>query len=224
MKAQKSKGEVKTMIRRQLVLGVIGAIFFFICNTLFAENTSTTTPEMTQQKLERSVIRQFDYIDKRLLSGTNTQTIIESRNTEAIEILERARASKDEIAKQIKDREYKNAILALRKLNTAINKAIKMSRSEDKAVKKIKDDMETAHIINDSFFARAKKWGIDKGDTGEEAQTLIQKAVKKRSQAEQDFKAALDGFHASTRLLKKAVAAARRWNIAHHKEPEETEE
>lgn len=212
------------MIRRQLSLSVIGLIFFFNSNTLCAEKINTSTPEMTQQKLEKTVVRQFDYIDKRLLSGTSAQKIIESRNTEAIEILERARESKDEIAKQIKDGKYKKAIFALRKLNVSINKAIKMSRSKDKSVKKIKDDMESAHIINDTYFARAKKWGIDKGDAGEDAQTLIEKAVEKRNQAEQDFKAALEGFHASTELLKKAVAAARRWNIAHPEELEETEQ
>lgn len=212
------------MIRRQLVLGVIGLIFFFNSNTLCAEKTNTSTPKMTQQKLERTVIRQFYYIDKQLLSGTSAQKIIESRNTEAIEILGRARENKDEIAKQIKDGKYKAAILALRKLNISINKAIKMSRSKDKEMHEINDDMESAHIINDTYFARAKKWGIDKGDAGDEAQTLIEKAVEKRNQAEQDFEAASEGFHASTELLKKAVAAARKWNIANSKKPEETEE
>lgn len=212
------------MIGKQLTFNAIGLIFLFSSNVLLAEEKNDSIPEMSQEKLERIVIRQFNYIDQRLLKGTSAQKIIESRNAEAIKILELARKSKDEIAKQISDEEYRDAFLALRKLNTSIKKAIKISRAKDKAIKKIKDDMESAHIINETYFARAKKWGIDKGDAGEEALALIKQAIERRARAEQDFKAASDGFHESTELLKKAVTAARKWNIANTEELKEIEE
>jgi len=212
------------MTVKHLTLNAIGLFLLFSSNTLLAEEKNNSVPEMSQEKLERMVIRQFNYIDQRLLKGTSAQKIMESRNTEAIKILELARKSKDDIAELIDDKNYRDAYLALRKLNTSIKKAIKISHAKDKVVKKIKDDMESAHIINDTYLARAKKWGIDKGDAGEEALAFIKQAIERRTKAEQDFKAASDGFHESTELLKKAVAAARKWNITNSKELEELEE
>jgi len=201
------------MTKKILALSLIGSIFLLNSNFIFAkDNNDTLVPDMTQEDLEKTVTRQFSYIDKRLLSGTNAQNIINSRNTDAIKALEQGKESRDTIAKQIANGQYKEAFIALRELNASLKEAIKISRAKDQAVKKIKDTMESAHIINDTYFARAKKWGLDKGDGGEEAQTLIKQAMEKRDKAEQDFKAASDGFHASTELLKKAIAAARRLN------------
>ena len=201
------------MIRSQLALAVTGLIFFFNSNAVFADDAYIhTKPEMTPERLERQVIRQFKYINARLHEHSATaHNIEESGNNEAIALFHQAREDMDKIAEQINHKQYTDAIPAIKKINVSIKNIMKMIRAKKLAIRSLKNDMESAQIANDAYIERANKWKLGQGNGGEKAHALTKEAVETRTHAEQNLKQAIENFNKSTELLKKAVVAARKW-------------
>ncbi|MCK4706160.1 MAG: hypothetical protein KAT90_11810, partial [Gammaproteobacteria bacterium] len=115
------------MIRSQLALAVTGLIFFFSSNALFADDAYINNkPEMTPERLERQAIRQFKYINARLHEHSATaHNVEESGNNEAIALFHQAREDLDNIAEQINQKQYTDAIPAIKKVSVSIKNIMK---------------------------------------------------------------------------------------------------
>ncbi len=170
------------------------------------------SPDMTQEKLEKTVKRKFQYIDKRLLSGKSAEAIEESGNQQAIDILQSSRDSRDQIADWISHGQFENAYGALKKLGHSMRQAMQLTRAKEVSAKKIKNAMDSARIANDTYFELIKK----RGDTnaGRKTIVMIEQAHEARTKADElqnnnDFQKATEYYLASTKLLKNAVATLR---------------
>ncbi len=176
-------------------------------------SASGEIPEgMSQTRLEKTVKRRFDYIDKRLLSGKSARTIEESGNRQAIEILNQSRRRRDEIADLIAREEFQEAYRGLQELAHRLKDALQLARARQRGAKKLKDDMESARVVNDAYFELVRKRGISSAadDVGE----LLRQARQARSNADElleksDYDAARKQFVISTDLLKKAASLFR---------------
>ena len=197
---------------RLLVLCIVCALFFVNSVKLFAEDAADAVPDMTPEKLEKVVKRQFKYIDKRLLSGKSANKIEESGNQQAIDILQRSRESRDEIAGWIAQGRFGDAYKALQEISRSMKRAIQLSRAKERSAKKLKDEMDSARVANDAYFELVRKRGI--ADIGGEAADFISRAREARKKADDlrdssDYKGATEHLSISTRLLKKATSLFR---------------
>ena len=194
------------------VISVVCALFFVNSIQLFAEDATGAPPAMTPEKLEKVVKRQFKYIDKRLLSGKSAKVIEESGNQQAIDILQRSRESRDEIAGWIAQGRLQDAYTALQEISRSMKKAMRLSRARERSAKKLKDDMDSARVANDAYFELVRKRGV--ADIGGEAADFVNRAREARNKADdlrdkRDYKGAAEYFSISTRLLKKAASLFR---------------
>jgi len=174
---------------------------------------------MTPEKLKKSVIRQFKYIDTRQLSDKSAQKIKDSGNSEAITIFDRGRKRINTIANKIDEEQYEEAYWALKKLASSLKHAMKLALAKKTEAKNNKNEMDSARITNDAYLERAKQRGIHEGKGGTEALELFKNAESERSDAakaesEEQFKWASKAYQLSTEFLKKSVASAREWQKA----------
>ena len=180
--------------------------------TSLAADAKELPPGMTPEKLEKTVKRRFDYIDKRLLAGKSAKSIEESGNQRALEILQQSRKNRDEIAAWIDKGNFESAYWALQDLARSIKEALQLSRAKQRDAKKLKDDMDSARIANDAYFELVRKRGI--ADAGGEVAALVEQARKIRAEADNlrnnnDYAGATERFLDSTGLLKKAASLFR---------------
>ena len=188
-------------------------LFFVDSVTLFAgEAVANIPPDMTPEKLEKTVKLRFKYVDKRLLSGKSAKEIEESGNQQAIDILRHSRGSRDKIADWIIQGRYEDAYIALQELGRSMKEAMRLSRARELGAKKIKNDLDSARIENDTYFELIKKRADD--DVVGELAELIEQARDARVKADElkknnDFQGATEYFLTSTRLLKKATSSLR---------------
>jgi len=171
---------------------------------------------MTPEKLKKSVIRQFKYIDTRQLSDKNAQKIKDSGNSEAITIFDRGRKRINTIANKIDEEQYEEAYWALKKLASSLKHAMKLARAKQTEAKNNKNEMDSARITSDAYFERAKQKGIHEGKGGTEALKLFKNAESERNDAakaesEEQYKWASKAYQLSTEFLKKSVTSARKW-------------
>ncbi len=181
---------------------------------LVAEEADLLPKGMTPKKLLKSVTRTYAYINKRLMSESALKKIKSSGNEKAISHVNEALLIRDRIAIQINNREYKTAYFELKKLNTAMGKALKLSRSGVREIIELKNEMESAKIINDTYINRARKRDISV-DSGSEAFAIYKAAMKKRVEASKQRKAkkygvATTSYKESTRLLKQSIKKAKK--------------
>jgi len=174
---------------------------------------------MTPEKLKKSVIRQFKYIDTRQLSDKSAQKIKGSGNSEAITIFDRGRKRINTIANKIDEEQYEEAYWALKKLASSLKHAMKLALAKETEAKNNKNEMESARITNDAYLERAKQRGIHEGKGGTEALELFKSAETERSDAtkaesEKQYKWASKAYQLSTEFLKKSIASAREWQKA----------
>jgi len=177
-----------------------------------AEADTAALPGMTPEKLEKEVQRRFDYVDRRLLSGRLAKTIEESDNIQARAILQRSREKMPQISEWIAEGKLQDAYSALQELSRAMRTALQLVRARERGVKKLKDEMDEARIINDAYFERVKKRGAM--EAMGEVRALIERAQEVRMEAEKrqgqnDYQEAKNLFDQSTQLLKKAVSLFR---------------
>ncbi len=196
---------------RRLLLAVC-ALFLISSATSPVAEERTLPPGMTPEKLERSVKRRFDYIDKRLLAGKSAKSIEESGNRRALEILSQSRKSRDEIAGWIAQGRFEDAYWALQDLARAMKEALQLSRAKQRDAKKIKDAMDSARVANDAYFELVRKRKI--AESGGEAAALVEQARNARAEADElrgsdDHAGATERLLVSTELLKKAVSLFR---------------
>jgi len=170
---------------------------------------------MTGEQLEKAVIRRADYINNRLLSDETTKEIQASGNQKAISILKQVMIDKKKVDELIKKRKFRDAFIALHHLNNSIMESIKLITAKERGEKKIKDDLETARVSNDAYISLAIKRDLEGGVAGREGIELFKKAKETRTEAvryqeEEKFSKALDSYNKSNRLLKKAIALAKK--------------
>ena len=196
-------------VTKWLHICVMGMLMAAASVDLVAKETKVLPKGMTPEKLEKSVIRKFAYINKRLLSESSVKKIESSGNAEAVSIVNEALLIRNRVAIQINNKEYETAYFELKELNALMSKALKLSRSGARLAKKIKDEMEHAKVVNDTYIHRAKKRASSiKGNS--EASTLYNEAMKKRVAAKRDrgkgkYIVATNSYMESTSLLKKAI-------------------
>lgn len=171
---------------------------------------------MTPDKLKKSVIRQFKYIDTRQLSEKNAQIVKESQNSEAITIFDRGRKRINTIANKIDEEKFEEAYWALQDLASSLKDAMKLAQAKKIDAKNNKDEMESARITSDAYLERAKQRGIPEGKGGTEALELFKRAEIERNDAiealsKEQYKWASKAFQLSTEFLKKSIALAREW-------------
>ena len=200
------------MLRLVLAVCFACVLLLFSGVTSLAAGEKELPPGMTPEKLEKTVKRRFEYIDKRLLSGKSAQSIEESGNPQAVEILWQSRKSRDEIAGWIAQGEFERAYWGLQELARAMKEALQLSRARQRDAKKLKDDMDSARVVNDAYFELARKRGI--AEAGGEVAALVEQARKVRAEADElrskgDYAGATERFLSSTTLLKKAASLFR---------------
>ncbi|MCF6280641.1 MAG: hypothetical protein L3J28_00270 [Candidatus Polarisedimenticolaceae bacterium] len=181
---------------------------------LAAKESDVLPKGMTPKKLLKSVTRKYAYINKRLMSESVLEKIKASGNQKAISNISEAQQVRDRIAIQINNKEYKNAYFELKRLNSLMSKALKLSRSGERKIKQLKNDMESAKIVNDTYIARARKRDISV-NSGSEAFTIYKEAMKRRVEASKQkkakkYKAATTSYKESTRLLKESIKKAKK--------------
>ncbi|MBW2467263.1 MAG: hypothetical protein JRF02_08185 [Deltaproteobacteria bacterium] len=201
-------------MRMLLILIVIGLSCLLPFHSIYAEIERELPNGMTEEKLRKSVNRQFNYITKRLLSGKSADKILASNNTTAINILKDAKRSSEDIATLISENKYKEAYFALKDLNNSLKIALKLSRAKDVAHKKSQDEAENARIISDAYLDRAKQHGIDAGDGGKKAYKHFTNAINLRNKAsileeKSSFAEAVSLYSQATDELKKAIAVTK---------------
>lgn len=171
---------------------------------------------MTPKKLKKSVIRQFKYIDTRLLSDKNAQKVKESENSEAITLFARGQKRINTIASKIDEEEYEEAYWALQKLAKTLKNAMKLARAKEIEARNDKNEMDSARITSDAYLERAKQRGIHEGAGGTVALELFKRAETERidaidAESKAQYKWASKGYQLSTEFLKKSIASAREW-------------
>jgi hypothetical protein len=208
---------MKLFIRMRVFVGILGVFFFLGTSGLYAGESKLLPKGMTPEKLETSVVRTLNYMDKRLLSGKSAKKIEVSKNREAIARLKDSREERKKIGVWVKQGQFEEAYWALKGLNLVLREAIVMSRAKERAAKKAKDSIDSARGISNAFYSRAKQRGIHKGNAGKQALGLLVAAVEKRTkaqalEADKDYDAASTVFQKSTKMLKKAIAIDRKLN------------
>lgn len=191
---------------------VIGFYITVAFSDLAAKESDILPKGMTPEKLVKSVTRKYAYINKRLMSESALEKIRLSGNKEALSIVNKAELLRDDVGRQIEKKAYKKAYFELKELNVLMSKAMKLSRSGQREAKKIKDEMESAKIINDTYIERAKKREISV-NSGSDAFHLYSDAMKVRHKASKEseannYKAATISYKESTAILKKAIKKA----------------
>ncbi len=171
---------------------------------------------MTPEKLKKSVIRQFKYIDTRQLSDKSHQKIKDSQNSEAITIFNRGRKRINTIASKIDEEQYEEAYWALQKLASSLKDAMKLALAKKTEAKNDKNEMDSARITSDAYLERARQRGIHEGKGGAEALELFKRAEAERTdainaQSKEQYKWASKGYQLSTEFLKKSITSAKEW-------------
>ena len=171
---------------------------------------------MTPEKLKKSVIRQFKYIDSRQLSDKNAQQVKASENSEAITLFARGRKRINTIASMIDEERYEEAYWELQKLANSLKNAMKLARAKETEARNDKNEMESARITSDAYLERAKQRGIHEGAGGIEALELFNRAKAERidaidAETKEQYKWASKGYQLSTEFLKKSISSAREW-------------
>ncbi len=171
---------------------------------------------MTPEKLKKSVIRQFKYIDTRQLSDKNAQIVNNSENSEAITLFARGRKRINTIARKIDEERYEEAYWELQRLAKSLKDAMKLARAKEIEAKNDKNEMESARIISDAYLERAKQRNIHNGAGGTEALELFKRAEVERIDAvdaeeKGQYKWASKGYQLATEFLKKSISSAREW-------------
>ncbi len=185
-----------------------------VVGNLAAKESDVLPKGMTPKKLLKSVTRKYAYINKRLMSESTLNKIKSSGNEKAISKVNEALLIRDRVAIQINNKEYKRAYFGLKELNALMGKALKLSRSGARKVTEIKNEMESAKIINDTYINRARKRDISV-DSGSEAFAIYKEAMKRRVEASKQKKAkkygaAITSYKASTRLLQQSIKKAKK--------------
>ncbi|GEM_PF-2247275 len=180
------------------------------------EEKRTLPKGMTPEKLKKSVIRQFKYIDTRQLSDKNAQKIKESENSEAITLFARGQKRINTIASKIDEEQYEEAYWALQKLAKSLKNAMKLARAKETEARNDKNEMDSARITSDAYLERARQRGIHEGAGGTVALELFKRAETERTDAidaesKAQYKWASKGYQLSTEFLKKSIASAREW-------------
>jgi len=193
---------------------LISLSLFVAFGDLAAKEADVLPKGMTPKKLLKSVTRKYAYINKRLMSESALKKIKSSGNEKAISHVNEALLIRDRIAIQINNKEYKTAYFELKKLNVAMSKALKLSRSGVRKLTELKNEMESAKIINDTYINRARKRDISV-NSGSEAFTIYKTAMKKRVEASKQrkakkYSAATMSYKKSTRLLKQSIKKAKK--------------
>jgi hypothetical protein len=181
---------------------------------LAAKESNILPKGMTAKKLPKSVTRKYAYINKRLMSEIALKKIKSSGNEKAISYVNEALQVRDRVAIQINNKEYKSAYFELKKLNSLMGKALKLSRSGTRKLTEVKNEMESAKIINDTYINSARKRDITV-NSGSEAFEIYKEAMKNRVEAskqrkEKKYAAASTSYKKSTRLLKQAIKKAKK--------------
>lgn len=181
---------------------------------LAAKESDVLPKGMTAKKLLKSVTRKYAYINKRLMSESALEKIKASGNQKAISNINEALQVRDRVAIQINNKEYKTAYFELKRLNSLMGEALKLSRSGERKVKQLKNDMESAKIVNDTYIARARKRDISV-NSGSDAFSIYKEAMKRRVEAskqrkDKKYKAATTSYKESTRLLKESIKKAKK--------------
>lgn len=185
-----------------------------VIGDLAAKESDVLPKGMTPKKLLKSVTKKYAYINKRLMSESTLNKIKSAGNEKAISKVNEALLIRDRVAIQINNEEYKRAYFELKKLNALMGKALKLSRSGVRKVTEIKNEMESAKIINDTYINRARKRDISV-DSGSEAFAIYKEAMKRRVEASKQKKAkkygvAITSYKESTRLLKQSIKKAKK--------------
>ncbi len=209
----RQKGEANK--KQQLLLACCVLFFLsFLEVRLVAGGDSPlgVPPDMTQEKLEKEVPRRFRYIETRLLSGRSAKIIEASGNAQAMEILRHSKGRMPEVEAWISEGRLGEAYVALQEIARSMREALQLARARERGVKKLKDEMEETRVVNQAYFERAMKRGVN--SAGGEIRKLMQQAQKARAEAEimrerLDYKGAKDSFGRSTQLLKKAITLSR---------------
>ncbi len=194
---------------------MLGQLVFLVSYPAEAETVDDYLSTMSKEKLERTINRQFQYINKRLLSKKVVGKIENSKNDEAINLLNKARRMRNDIEVQIEAGEYKNAYKSLQKLNNFLSEAMKISRARERATKKILDELEQARIVNDAYFERIRKRFINKIDVNDRIRSLYKNAQTNKAEADKakltnEYRKATIRFQESTELLKKMIVMIRK--------------
>ncbi len=180
------------------------------------EEKRTLPKGMTPEKLKKSVIRQFKYIDTRQLSDKNAQKVKDSENSEAITIFARGRKRINTIANKIDEEQYEEAYWALQKLARSLKDAMKLAQAKKAEARNDKNEMDSARITSDAYLERAKQRGIHEGKGGTQALELFKRAETERidaidAESKEQYKWASKAYQLSTEFLRKSVASAREW-------------
>ncbi len=198
-----------------VVICFVGQIIYLIGSTTHAETADDYSSTMSREKFERIIDRQFQYINKRLLNKKIIGKIENSGNDQAISLLNQAMKMRDEIAEQIEAKRYEGAYESLQKINNFLSEAMKISRSKERAAKKIRDDLDMARIVNEAYFERAQNRVIDKLNLNDEAASYYERALGKKIEADNarsgnEFETAIIRFQESTKSLKKMIATIKK--------------
>ncbi|MDH5572362.1 MAG: hypothetical protein OEY89_11390 [Gammaproteobacteria bacterium] len=217
---------MKIKVVKWFSLSMLSMVLLINCNIVYAESVDDYSSTMSREKFEKTINRQFQYINERLLSEKTTGGIANSNNEEAVELLKKAIEIRDEIAKQIEENKYEEAYNSLQKINSFLSDALKISRSKERLEKKIIDDMEHSRIVNDAYLERVKKRFVGKYTDDSKAIEHYKNAIIIRDKADKaklrkEYQTAIDNYHESTELLKIMISLVKKADDSDLNEVEE---